>query len=144
MSTRSIIIGLDFGLKRIGIALAHSSLPFAVPATKMMTLPKEEATVNALLELLKSYGTVEKIVMGLPLLLSGQEGEMCQKVRSFAALLEAKGGKEVVLLDERLTSKQAETLLTERKMNRKERAAKVDVTSATLILQTYLDSTTVR
>ena len=144
MSTKSILIGLDFGLKRIGIALAHCSLNLAVPVVKMDVHPKEETTVDALLHLVKQYGSVEKFVIGLPLLLSGLEGEMCQKVRSFAAMLEKKGGKEVILFDERLTSKQAENLLTETKMNRKERATRVDVTSATLILQTYLDSITVR
>jgi|JI9StandDraft_1071089.scaffolds.fasta_scaffold11245_2 putative Holliday junction resolvase len=137
-------IGLDFGLKKIGVAKAHSSLRVALPLTQIIASPKAENTVKLLINHLKDYGPIEAFVIGFPLLLSGEEGEMCQKVRAFASLLEEMSQIPVVLFDERLTSKQAETLLLEREMNRKKRAAYSDMTSATLILQSYLESTSLK
>jgi putative Holliday junction resolvase len=72
--------------------------------------------------------------------MNGKDSDITKEVRAFAALLEAKLAKPIVLWDERLTSKQAEKLLSEGAVKRKDRTKKVDTMAALLILQSYLDS----
>ena len=133
------IVGIDFGLKRIGVAISNSLLSFAMPIGKVERVRDNHKTLQNLLHLLKEYNDIEKFVIGLPLHLSGHESEMSTEVRKFAAFLEAETKISVEFIDERLTSKSAETLLRECEMSRKNRQNHVDTLSATLILQTYLE-----
>ena len=89
---------------------------------------------------LSVYKEIETVVIGLPLLLNGKEGEMAVKVREFAAALEEKLKLPIVLLDERLTSQQVDKLLKSAEFSRKERAQMSDVGSAATLLDTYLQS----
>jgi putative Holliday junction resolvase len=133
------IVGIDFGLKRIGVAISNSLLSFAMPLGRVDRVKDDKKTVQNILELLKDYKDISKIVIGLPLHLSGNESEMSSEVRKFAAFLEAQTKIPVEFIDERLTSKNADTLLKEMDMNRKKREKHIDTLSATLILQTYLE-----
>jgi putative Holliday junction resolvase len=133
------IVGIDFGLKRIGVAISNSLLSFAMPLGRVDRVKDDKKTVENILELLKDYKDISKIVIGLPLHLSGNESEMSSEVRKFAAFLEAQTKIPVEFIDERLTSKNADTLLKEMDMNRKKREKHIDTLSATLILQTYLE-----
>lgn len=133
------IVGIDFGMKRIGVAISNSLLSFAMPIGRVERVRNDKQTLLNLMHLLKDYKDIHKFVIGLPLHLSGQESEMSSEVRKFAAFLESETKIAVEFIDERLTSKTAEGLLREREMNRKERKSHVDTLSATLILQTYLE-----
>ena len=133
------IVGIDFGMKRIGVAISNSLLSFAMPIGRVERVHKNDQTLLNLLHLLKDQKDIKKFVIGLPLHLSGKESEMSLEVRKFAAFLESETKIPVEFIDERLTSKTAEGLLREREMNRKERKNHVDTLSATLILQTYLE-----
>jgi len=133
------IVGLDFGLKRIGVAISNSFLSFAMPLGKVLREKDDKKTVQNIMHLLKNYNDVSKIVMGLPLHLSGNESQMSQEVRKFAAFLELETKISVEFIDERLSSKNADTLLKQMDMNRKKREKHIDTLSATLILQTYLE-----
>ena len=88
---------------------------------------------------LEDRGEIELFVIGLPLHLDGKESTMSAAAREFAAAIEEKTGISCEMIDERMTSRAAEAILMEQSMSRKKRAQAVDVVSASLILQTYLD-----
>lgn len=139
MATKGRIVGLDFGLRRIGIAISD---PLQVVASALPTLDvigKPEERAEKLLSLLAPYSPV-LIVVGLPLRLDGTSSEMTDHARSFAKLLGQLASLPVVLWDERLTSAQADRTLRQANLTRKKRAAHVDQVSAAIVLQNYLDS----
>lgn len=129
------ILGIDFGMKRIGLARSDPMKMIASPFKTIQAGKNLGETVDLVI---KELEEIELIVLGLPLLLSGKDSDTTRKVREFGALLEEKSGLPLVLWDERLTSKQVEKLLIEGNVSRKKRAAHVDTMSATLILQNYL------
>ena len=130
------VIGIDFGMKRIGIARSDPMKMIASPIKTIIARKTLEETADLIIKELEG---VETIVLGLPLLLSGKDSDTTTTVRKFAAILEEKSGLPLVLWDERLTSKQVEKLMIEGNVSRKKRASYVDTMSATLILQNYLD-----
>lgn len=129
------ILGIDFGMKRIGLARSDPMKMIASPFKTIQAGKNLGETVDFVIKELEG---IELIVLGLPLLLSGRDSDTTRKVREFATLLEEKSGLPLVLWDERLTSKQVEKLMIEGNVSRKKRAARVDTMSATLILQNYL------
>ena len=128
---------IDFGLKRIGIALSDERRKIAFPLETVAG--GKQAIENIRRALASKPGTVERILVGLPLLMNGQEGEMAQLVRKFASELTTSMGVPVELIDERLSSRLADQHLREIALHRKERTDKMDTAAATLLLQTYLD-----
>lgn len=133
----SRIACIDFGRKRIGIALSDDRKKIALPFATVNGGKKGVA--NTALALNKKKGEIEKILVGLPLLMSGKRGDMAEEVEKFARALEAATGIPVELCDERLSSKMADQTMREFSMNRKERASQIDTAAAALLLQTYLD-----
>ncbi|MBS0620473.1 MAG: Holliday junction resolvase RuvX [Verrucomicrobia bacterium] len=134
------IVGIDFGTVRIGIAISDERkiIASALPTlTCAKTLPQ---TIDLLIKALSGYTAIEKIVIGLPLLLSGKEGDMAQKVKAFGTLLQEKMGIPVVYWDERLSSAFVEKMLISADVSRKKRASLSDALSAVTILQNYLES----
>ena len=133
------IIGIDYGRARIGVAFSDDNQKIAFP--KDAVLGKHDAEKNAQLlakELEKT--SFKLIVIGLPLLMTGKDSPMTQEVKLFASLVENLTGKQVILWDERLTSKQVERELISGDVKRKERTKVVDSMAAALILQSYLDT----
>ena len=131
------IAAIDYGLKRIGIALSDDRKLIAFPFASVEGGKRGSAAVaHQLRDKLKE---IETIVVGWPLLMSGQKGEMALAVEVFAKELEALLGLPVVLLDERLSSKQADAQMRAMGQRRKERTANLDQAAAALLLQTYLD-----
>jgi len=130
------LLGIDFGMRRIGIARSDPSQIIASPLKTIQTAKSLPQTVDLIMQELEG---VETIVLGLPLLLSGKDSTTTTTVREFGALLETKSNLPLVLWDERLTTAQVERILKEDKMSRKKRAKHLDTMSATLILQSYLD-----
>lgn len=142
-STR--LIGIDFGIARIGLACSD---PGKIIALSMPTLKTEHSTEKTLRKLLQaltdhqkelSY-SIEVIVVGLPLLLNGKKGFLADEVEHFVSGLRLLVAPiPVITWDERMTSVQAERSLKEGNMNRKTRTKFVDAVAASLILQSYLD-----
>lgn len=97
-------------------------------------------TAEALLVPLKPYFPIEKIVLGLPLLLNGKEGEMALEVKEFAKALEAVFSLPIQLWDERLTSAAAERALSDMQTKRKDRKKQTDSMAAAVILESYMAS----
>jgi len=133
------ILGIDFGLARIGLALSDPSKNLASPYKTIQAKKSLEKTAEEIAHEVKDLD-LETLVIGLPLLLSGKDSETTKAVRHFATLLEKHTNVPLILWDERLTSKQVDKMLIEKKVNRKKRAKLSDTLSAALILQTYLDS----
>lgn len=128
------IVSIDYGLKRIGIAISDERKMIALPLKVVQGgVP---SVAQALAPRLKE---IDEIVVGLPLLMNGQKGDMALAAEKFARELEALLKIPVVLFDERLSSKQAEANLREIPLNRKERNDKIDSVAASLLLQSYLD-----
>ena len=136
------ILAIDYGLKRIGLALSDAMQVIASPLENLLashTLEKTADVILHFLEELKRQGKeVVEIVIGLPLHMDGSESERSGQVRSLAELLKTKASIPVFLLDERLSSVQAERSLKETGFSRKKRAQVVDRVSAVIMLQTYL------
>lgn len=137
------IIGIDFGLKRIGIAISDENKMIASPLITITCEKKSDETVKKLIEELErhqeaNHYEIEKIVIGLPLMMSGKVGLLADEVHHFIALLKTHLLIPIESWDERLTTVQAERLLRESKMTRKKRSQYIDKVAAVIILQNYL------
>jgi putative Holliday junction resolvase len=132
------ILGLDYGSKRIGVALCDE-LGLTGQGLTTIAWKNKNQVVRALEVLVSSYG-VEKIVIGYPLRLDGTEGIQCEKVNRFARLLEARLSLPVIKWDETLSSQTAEDILIQSRMRREKRKQIVDKMAAGIILQGYLNS----
>jgi putative pre-16S rRNA nuclease len=135
----SKIMAIDYGDKRIGLAMTDEMKTMAFPYKTIEAGKNIVHSVEKLAEIIsKEPFTVEKIIIGLPLMLSGKESDMTKKVREFGLLLEDKVKIEVEYVDERLTSKAADASMRDMKLNRKKRTKNLDTISAVFILEAYL------
>ena len=134
------ILAIDFGLKKIGIATTDLSKTIAYPLKTIFSKKNLDLTVDhILLELKDILLQTEKIIIGLPLHMDGNESKMSEIVRNFSKILYAKTNIAVQLIDERLTSKQVEKdLLNNFNLTAKKRAKLVDPMSAALLLSNFL------
>ena len=130
------VIALDVGEKRIGVA---ASDPLGRTAQPLETIKRDERFVERLLELIAELGA-ERLVVGLPLSLDGTESSQAGAVRRFAEEIQARLNIPVTFVDERLSSREANSYIAEggRRPGR-ERGA-TDRVAAALILRLYLDS----
>lgn len=138
-------IGIDFGLARIGIALSDERKIIAMPVETISTGKKSEQTINTVLHTIEKLeqekcATIDEIIVGLPLLMSGKKGFLADEVTHFISLLKQAIQIPIITWDERLTTVQAERSLRESHMSRKKRSKVIDKISATIILQSYLDA----
>lgn len=133
------LLGVDFGLKRVGLAVCDSEHILATPLPVYKTKSMRD-TIDFVSGVAAERG-VSGIVVGLPLNLDGSESEQSGRVRAFARNLGKVTGLAVELFDERLTTVEADELLVEAGVRRAaDRARLVDSMSAKLILQGYIDS----
>ena len=132
------VIGLDIGTKRIGIALSDPLLITAQPFTTIERKPEKDA-IDKIANIIKEY-SVEKIVAGLPLMMNGDFGPQAQDCEEFAKKIEQKTNINVIFVDERLTSFEAEEILKAQKVKYTKDKGKVDMIAASIILQEYLDT----
>ena len=110
-STPPKILAIDYGRSRIGLALADTETRIAYPHDTLERINRNE-DMRRLRELARDL-SVRHIVVGLPLRLDGTPGEMAAEVEGFAARLRKQLGVPVDLVDERLTSWEAERILEE-------------------------------
>jgi putative Holliday junction resolvase len=137
------IVGLDYGLKRIGVAVCDDSATLARPLTTLRVGDAGAvARVAALIdEMARDEAPPAVIVVGLPLRLDGTPHEMTGRVRGFGTALAARTGLPVEYQDERLSSLEAGERLASRHRSWRRRKALLDAASAAVILQDYLDRT---
>jgi putative holliday junction resolvase len=134
----SRILALDYGTKRIGVALSDELGWTAQPLEtfERRTLDRDVAHIASLVQ----AHAVGEVVLGFPLQLDGREGPAIQAMRNFAVHLEQGLPVPLVLWDERLTTKAAEDLLIAADVSRKKRKGAVDRVAAAILLQSYLAS----
>ena len=152
------VLGIDYGKKRIGLAISVPGTSFAVG---YKILEMDSSGIFGLIEKIKAIVTKEQvrsIILGFPRQLDNKVGPAGREVMQFAdelrkALNESqasgqdpdlknKGNIEipVLLWDERLTSKQAEMLLRDVSMSHKDKRQQINITAAQVMLQSYLDA----
>jgi len=145
------ILAVDYGRARIGLALADAETLMAQPLSTMERINRNE-DMRRLRELAREHG-VKQIVVGLPLRLDGTRGEMAEEAERFAQRVRKQIGVPVEMVDERLTSWEAERVMEEiqgrfirdEKLagNKKSKDAQskmtVDAVAAAVILKEYLD-----
>jgi putative holliday junction resolvase len=143
------ILAVDYGRARIGLAIADTEAQLPRPLITLERVNRNE-DMRRLRELARQHGICQ-IVVGLPLRLDGAHGEMAEEATRFAARLRKQLGLPVDMLDERLTSWEAERLLEEQsgrvlrdakttaKGTSKQARASVDAVAAAVILKEYLE-----
>jgi putative Holliday junction resolvase len=133
-------LGLDYGEKRIGVAICDE---LGLTAQGLPTIIRKNKghDLKMLERIIKNY-KVEKIIIGFPVRIDGSEGIQCEKVNRFASLLDTTFSLPVVKWPETLSTKEAEEILIKSGIRWKKRKDKVDKLAACLILQGYLDSVT--
>lgn len=136
------IVGIDFGLTRIGLAISDEMRIIAQPLATIKAGKDDNQTAEKIAKELASFSKIEAIVLGLPLLLSGKEGEMAIRVKQFKTVLEKVLSLPVFLWDERLTSQQVDKLLRAADMCRKSRSEVSDRLAAATILENFLAANT--
>jgi putative Holliday junction resolvase len=136
-------LGIDFGEKRIGLAISD---PLGILATPIETLDSSEMdlVIPKLAETISDH-VVTKIVVGIPWTLSGKSGPQTKKTFEFISLISDTFEIPIKQIDERFTSLQAEKKLRlvdkrSRKKQKKIPKGLIDSVSAAIILQTYLDT----
>jgi putative Holliday junction resolvase len=141
------VLGIDYGRKRIGLALSDATGMLARPWKAIAARPRIQGSAEDIVReiegLRRDAEPVGAVVIGLPRRLSGEPNEQTALVLDLAAQLrERLGETRVVLQDERLSSREAESVLARREKDWRKRKAALDAAAAAVILQDYLDSRT--
>jgi putative Holliday junction resolvase len=137
------VLGIDYGERRIGIAVSD---PTGTLARPVGTIPGDANQAIAVARVIDQLAALERddepvslVVVGVPTRLDGSANEQTPRVEAFAELLRARVGRPVVLQDERLTSHEADGLLALRERDWRKRKRRLDEVAAAVILQEYLD-----
>jgi putative holliday junction resolvase len=128
-------LGVDYGSKRIGLAISDSLGLTAHP----LDVVSRKDLEDFLRKIVDEYA-VDGVVMGLPTALGGHEGESAEAARALGEEIAKFLEVPVRYIDERFTSRMAESVLLKSGMKRRERKETVDKVAAAIILQTFLDS----
>ena len=130
-------MGIDVGSKRVGVALSD---PLHLTAQAHSVVAAGGSETYSRLAGIADAGEVERIVVGLPIGLSGSEGGAAGLARAFGRELGERTGLPVVFVDERFTTKMAEDVLVQGGVKRATRKRIRDKMAAAILLQSYLDA----
>ena len=131
-------LGLDVGNRRIGVAVSDELGLTAQPVLTLERRRNPREDLRSLARLSRRFG-VAGIVVGKPLLLSGEPGSQAAKAQALAAELGELTGLPIHMWDERLTTREAHRILYEAGHARQQHRRVVDQVAAALILQSFLD-----
>ena len=138
------MLGIDYGARRIGLALSDATATLASPWRLIQRPPSEAETLRLMIEEISTLAGdddgLEAVVVGWPRRLDGSATDQTALVETFKRALEAKVPVPVILQDERLSSREAESRLAQRETDWRKRKAKLDAAAAAVILQDYLDA----
>jgi putative Holliday junction resolvase len=148
---RATILAIDYGRSRIGLAIADAEVRLPQPIGTLVRVNRNE-DMRRLRELVRDHH-VKQIVVGLPLRLDGTQSDMAEEASRFAERIRKQIGVPVEMVDERLTSWEAERLMEEvggrvihkespvtgRKIKKEEGKLTVDSVAAAVILKEYLE-----
>jgi len=134
------LLGFDFGTKRIGVAIAQEVTRTANPLTTI-TAVQHKPDWESISKIIKEWQP-DLLVIGLPLHMDGTEQPMTQAARRFSNQLNGRYQIPIALMDERLSSNEAESIIIEQSGSRSlfQDKAQIDMISAQLILQSWMAS----
>ena len=132
------IISIDYGQKKIGIAISNQEQTIAMPLKILIGL-NEKTKLKAISDIIELY-SVCAIVLGLPISMDGTASQQTQIVKNFAENLKNMFNLPIYLQDERLTSRAADSLLKSFGMTRKERNSQDDAIAASMLLETTINA----
>lgn len=133
------ILGLDLGTRTLGIALSDHLEILASPVETYRFKDGDYPTAANYLEKYINQYQIKKVIIGLPLHMTGEVGESAKLVINFKEILEKRYKIEVVTIDERWSTKSAQRTLIEADISRTKRKNLIDKMAAVVILQSYLD-----
>ena len=138
------VLGLDWGTKRIGLAVSDPEARLAFPAGCLVSRGSD-SDLEALRSLVKER-EITRIVVGLPIHMDGRAGPEAVAARRFAEALAEATGLPVEMQDERWTTREAERAVpaagkSRRRRGRRRERGDVDAAAATILLRTYLERT---
>ncbi|CUU11260.1 putative holliday junction resolvase [Armatimonadetes bacterium GBS] len=125
------VVALDYGEKRIGVAVAQTEGGVALPAT---VLPND---IERVVAWLRESGA-ERVVVGMPIHLWGAKSERAEQVERFIDALRTRLRVPIEIVDERLSTQEAERRLLTMEVRREKRKQVVDAVAAAILLETYL------
>lgn len=131
------LLGLDYGRKRIGVAITDPLGIIAQPFETWQGLSRREA-IEQIRQVVQGFG-VETVVLGLPLTLSGNKSKMTREVESFSEALKQAIEVPVVFWDERLSSVASHKAMQAMALKPSRDKGQVDRIAASLQLQAYLE-----
>jgi len=131
------VLGIDFGDKRIGLAVSDKLQLTAQGLGQYQVKNKKEDRIF-FQDLVSKYD-IEEIVIGFPLRMDGTEGTRAEKTKEFARWLEKILNLPITFWDERLTTQQASRILNQQKIKKKSRKDLKDQISAVIILASYME-----
>jgi len=133
------VLGIDYGDKNIGLAISDPTGIIAQPHSIIKVTSLKKAA-NDIVEIIKEKN-IEKIVIGLPLDMSGNIGNSAEKVQQFGDLIEKRINISIEYWDERFSSNGVERILRDAGIDKRQKRKKViDKMAAAYILQGYLDN----
>lgn len=125
------IAALDYGAKRVGVAIADTAIGIPFPAA---VLPNDLEQIIRWLQ----QERIDQVVIGMPYLMWGERGARVDEVEAFAQQLRERLNIPIELLDERLTTQEAERRLHERNTKHAKNKQVIDAVAAAILLETYL------
>ncbi len=135
------IMGLDYGTKTVGVAISDPLLLTAQPyETITRENPKQLRKTLQRIEAIIAAEEVTEIALGFPKNMNNTEGERAEATKSFMEMLERRTLLPVHLVDERLTTVEADRILEDTGVAHSARKEHIDKMAAAIILQTWLDS----
>ena len=133
-------LGLDYGTKTVGVAISDEAQIIAQP---LVTIERKHASklrqTYAKIEAIIDEQSVDRIVLGFPKNMNNTEGERAEATRAIMDDLERRTGLPVILMDERLTTVEADRILEETGVAKSGRKEHIDKMAAAIILQSFLD-----
>jgi len=132
-----VVLGLDVGDARIGVAISDE---LCIAAHRLCTIKRRdlERDTNEIQRIVEEY-RVNKIVVGIPITLSGEIGIQAQKIQQFVEHLQKNLEVPIETWDESLTTVDAENILISMDFSRRKRKKIIDQVAAALILEAYLE-----
>ena len=138
LPSHGALLGLDFGTRRMGVAVSNSDQTVAVPVETWLVREPHQ-NLKHLKELIEDYRAVG-FVLGLPIRTNGEEGTAAALVRDFGSWVAEQTRIPLVYVDERYSSAEAELLIWRRGESPSKRKQPLDSLAAKVILQCYLDA----
>lgn len=129
-------LGMDLGTKKLGLAMSDATGMISYPY-KLIKFSNYEEAAKEVVDIV-SKEKIEILVLGLPKNMDNSMGFASERSLNFKSILEGLTDKEIVLIDERLSTVEAENMLIKDDVKRKKRKNVIDELSAAIILDTYL------